>query len=386
MDKTTSKRKRVCPKRVLIYRIGSLGDTVVALPAFHLIAKAFPASERRLLTSFPSNAKAPLASSILEHTGLVHGYFHYALRTRSIAELFKLWWNIARWRPQTLVDISPASGIADAKRNTRFFRLCGVRNFIGSPLTDDMQLHRPVPIASATAHRTPGPLYEPEYSRLVRNINALGQVDLNDPTVWDLRLTDAENRRAQAVIAPLVGQPLIGMSLGTKWQPNEWGLTNWSSLIGRLAREYTNYGLVIVGADVEFAESEQVAEGWRTHSSTPVLNLCGALTPRESAAALSRVTVFLCQDSGPMHLAAAVRTPCVAVFSSKNLPGIWFPVGDQHRILCRRVDCENCGLDICIEQKKKCILSISVDEVFAQVVDILGYHSGPHRLGTLGIR
>lgn len=385
MTTTTSSRGRITAKRVLIYRIGSLGDTVVALPAFHLIAKAFPTSERRLLTSFPPNSKAPLASSVLDHTGLVHGYFHYVLRTRSIAELFRLWWTIARWRPQVLVDISPASGIADAKRNIRFFRLCGVRSFIGSPLTTDMQLHRCMPVAAAVAHTTPGPLYESECARLVRNIDELGQVDLKDPAAWDLCLTDAEHKSAQIALAPLLGGAIIGMSLGTKRQTNEWGADNWSALIGRLARDYSSHRLVIVGAEVETAESERIAESWRAHTTAPVLNVCGALTPRESAAALSRVAVFLCQDSGPMHLAAAMQTPCVAVFSSKNLPGIWFPFGDQHRILRRRVDCENCGLDICIEQKKKCILSISVDEVFAQVVDVLGPPSGPRRLGALVI-
>ena len=53
-------------KRVLIYRLGSLGDTLIALPAFHLIARAFPGAERRLLTNFPVNVKAPPAAAILE--------------------------------------------------------------------------------------------------------------------------------------------------------------------------------------------------------------------------------------------------------------------------------------------------------------------------------
>ena len=45
-------------KRVLIYRLGSLGDTLVALPALHLVARAFPDAERRMLTNFPVKVKA----------------------------------------------------------------------------------------------------------------------------------------------------------------------------------------------------------------------------------------------------------------------------------------------------------------------------------------
>ncbi len=46
-------------KRVLIYRLGSLGDMLIALPALHLVARAFPGAERRMLTNIPVNVKAP---------------------------------------------------------------------------------------------------------------------------------------------------------------------------------------------------------------------------------------------------------------------------------------------------------------------------------------
>ena len=71
------------PKRVLVYRLGSLGDTVVALPALHLVARMFPKAERRMLTSFPPHVKAPASSAVLEHTGLIEGYFRYNYATRS---------------------------------------------------------------------------------------------------------------------------------------------------------------------------------------------------------------------------------------------------------------------------------------------------------------
>ena len=58
-------------KRVLIYRLGSLGDTLVALPALHLVARAFPDAVRRMLTNFPVNVKAPAAAAILGDSRLV---------------------------------------------------------------------------------------------------------------------------------------------------------------------------------------------------------------------------------------------------------------------------------------------------------------------------
>lgn len=61
-------------RKVLIYRLGSLGDTAVALPCFHLIARAFPDSERRLLTNFPVHAKAPASAAVLGDASLPQGY------------------------------------------------------------------------------------------------------------------------------------------------------------------------------------------------------------------------------------------------------------------------------------------------------------------------
>ena len=130
-----------------------------------------------------------------------------------------------------------------------------------------------------------------------------------------------------------------------------------------------------MGAPEESAASEFAGDGWRAvPGSGPVVNLCGALAPRESAAALARAEVFLGHDSGPMHMAASVGTPCVAVFAARNKPRVWFPFGRQHRILYHLVDCWGCGLETCTEQRRKCLLSITVDEVLAAATAVLQPH------------
>src|SRR5271167_5198380 len=129
-------------KRVLIYRLGSLGDTLVALPALHLVARTFPDAERRLLTNFPVNAKAPLAADVLKGSDLIHGYFRYLVGTRSPGEILSLWWQLRRWRPQVLVYMGPTRGLESARRDAKFFRLCGISRLIGVPLTEDMQQNR----------------------------------------------------------------------------------------------------------------------------------------------------------------------------------------------------------------------------------------------------
>src|ERR1700761_8089678 len=101
-------------KRVLIYRLGSLGDMLVALPSLHLIARAFPDAERRLLTNFPVSSKAAPAGAIVGESGLVSGYFRYGVGTRSVVALARLWWEIRRWAPDVLVYLGPARGVEAA--------------------------------------------------------------------------------------------------------------------------------------------------------------------------------------------------------------------------------------------------------------------------------
>jgi ADP-heptose:LPS heptosyltransferase len=102
------------------------------------------------------------------------------------------------------------------------------------------------------------------------------------------------------------------------------------------------------------------------------VNLCGKLTPRESAAAFRRARLFIGHDSGPMHLAAAVQTPCVAIFAARNKPRVWFPYGSQHRVVYHQTECWGCGLETCIVERKRCLTSITVDEVVSEIAAVLG--------------
>ena len=362
-------------QRVLIYRLGSLGDTVVALPALHLVRRAFPDAERRLLTNFPVDSKVPAAAAILAGTGLVDGYFRYKAGTRRALDLLKLWWSLLRWRPQVLVYLAAARGVEAATRDARFFRLCGIRRQAGIPLTEALQKNLPRLGVSGLGEST----LEPECERLLRNVAELGTADPHDPQSWDLALTSAEQARALEVLLPAGARPILAVSVGTKMQAKDWGRDNWRSLLERLGALYPGYALLLVGAPEEREASAFAAEGWRTAAGpgSPVINLCGHLTPRESAACLARARLFLGHDSGPMHLAAAVQTPCVAVFSARNIPRVWFPYGPHHRVLYRAVDCMGCRLETCIVERKKCMTSIEVEEVVAEVVAALETSPAP---------
>jgi len=338
-------------KRVLIYRLESLGDTVIALPCFHLIADAYPDAKRYVLTNTILNSKASHTRSILGDSGLVHGYISYPAGLRNLQRLFKLRQEIRKLNPDILVYLHASRGRLKAYRDALFFKFCGIKKLAGVPYTEDLQENKWIPGEEC---------YESEASRLVRCVSNLGHVKLDHPGNWDLNLTEHETQRAMKVLGNIGKEfPFIACSVGTKVEIKDWGSTNWSKLIERISRRNKRLALVFVGAEVEYSLCDQVGRSWEGKKA----NLCGMLSPRESAAVLGKATLFLGHDSGPMHLAAATNTPCVAIFSARNKPGVWFPHSKNHHVIYHKTECYGCGLEVCKLEAKKCITSITVKEV-----------------------
>ena len=336
--------------RVLIYRLGSLGDTTVALPCFHLIARRFPMATRLLLTNYPVHAKAPASAAVLGASGLIHGYMRYTVGTRSPLALLRLALEIRRFRPQALVYLMPVRTPRQLRRDLAFFRFgCGVQRIVGAEdAAETIRIFDP-----ATG------LYESEACRLARVLSELGDAEPRVIANWDLRMTAEETARAAAVLEPLGQRPYFVCGPGTKMQAKDWGEANWRSLMERLSRQYPDHGLALVGAAEDRAVSDQVAAGW----AGPVVNLCGELSPRETAAVIEGARIFLGPDSGPMHLAAAVGVPAVIAFSARGLPGVWFPIGERNQVIYHQTSCFGCNLETCIDEQRRCLTSITVDEM-----------------------
>jgi len=343
---------------VVIFRIGSLGDTIVALPAFHRIRKWERDAHIVLLTNAPVDGGVKAASSyqVLEGSGLVDDYIQYG-RTRGIADFVELWIRLRRLRPVRVYYLMPTRTWLQVLRDALFLSLIGARQIVGLSLWRRLSDRR---FNSSTGR------YESEATRLYRSIGA-------DPTHltqsdFSPRLTTREFQVAeQALNGFSESRRLIAISLGTKAPCNDWGDLCWKDLARILAKSLPGSSLVLLGSKDEYSRSEQLREEF----GGAVLNLCGNLSPRESGAVLSKADVFIGHDSGPMHLASAVGTPTVAIFSARNLPGIWFPFDNEENVFYTKVNCQGCGLEVCIEQKMRCIRSIEPKSVAQKVLQIL---------------
>jgi ADP-heptose:LPS heptosyltransferase len=342
--------------RILIYRLGSLGDTVVALPALHLVRRVFPHAQLSLLTNKPVASKAAAMESVLGSDFFAE-VMDYPVGTRNPAKLLAVAKRIRAGNFDALVNLAAARGRLKALRDRMFFRLCGVRNTFGFPRErGDFEV----------SLRPDGQLYEAESFRLLKRLRALGEPSLDDPSSWELNLKQEELQKAEALIRS-PSQPVLVACFGTKAQANDWEEEHWTKLLEKLRSRLPAWRLFTIGSADEGALAARCSASW----GEAFTNMCGQLAPRESAGLLQRAKLFLGHDSGPMHLAAAVGTPCVAIFSARNPPGQWFPFGFGHKCLYHKTECFGCGLTTCIVEKKRCILSITVDEVFDAVMESL---------------
>jgi heptosyltransferase I len=120
---------------------------------------------------------------------------------------------------------------------------------------------------------------------------------------------------------------------------------------------------------VVFTGSEkELLENITSRMTSASINLGGATTLLDLAYIYKKAQIVITTDSGPMHLAAAVETPVVALFGPTD-PARTGPYGFDHAIIRTEIACSPCFLKKC--STKKCMEDISIGQVFAAVKELL---------------
>jgi heptosyltransferase-3 len=121
------------------------------------------------------------------------------------------------------------------------------------------------------------------------------------------------------------------------------------------------------GEEKELKKVEQIL----AHCQTRPINLAGKTTLKQLAALSDRSRLFIGVDTAPMHIAAAVGTPVLALFGPSGEFN-WGPWGDGHGVLKKDWECRPCGKDGCQGSKKsRCLEEISEEEVLEKAFEML---------------
>ena len=192
-------------------------------------------------------------------------------------------------------------------------------------------------------------------------------------------ITDRELESVLGGLQPQVrpGQPLFGLNPGAEYGPaKRWPAERFIAAAREIQRRTDCVWLLFGGrGDVDLAG--QIAQGIQSGAAavqmgkarTRVINLAGATSLRELCVLLKACRVLLTNDTGPMHVAAAVGTPVVALFGSTSsaLTGPTYAGGPSHTILHAATPCAPCFRRKC-PIDLRCLRGIEVSEAVRAVL------------------
>ena len=185
------------------------------------------------------------------------------------------------------------------------------------------------------------------------------------PFLLEAGIDSMAKRNAVGLLGSKGARGIIALAPGAAYGPaKRWPLEYWRGLIGILLNKRKET-LVILGGEEEQQAFLPLWNEMKKDDSDRLLDLTGKTDIPVLTALLSQCRLLVTNDSGPMHLAAAVQTPVVVLFGSTS--PLWTgPFGNGHSLIYKNLDCSPCFQKTC-PIGYPCLKGITVDEVFKEI-------------------
>ncbi len=347
-------------RRALVIKLRHHGDVLLASPVLSVLKAHLPQAEIDALVY------AETAPMLAEHPGLSelhtidrgwkkHGTVAHAAYERQL--LGRL-----RARGYDLVV-----HLTDAARGAWLTRLLGAKYSVAPRRDDDPWWWR-----RSFTHLYPQVRGAGRHT-VERNLDALRRIGLQ-PAEDDRRLVLVPGAQARERVAGLIQEHglarsgFVHMHPASRWLFKCWPVASNAALVDALHADGHPVVLTAAPAEAEQRMTREIAAA----AGVPVIDLGGQLSLKEMAALTEAARLFVGVDSAPMHIAAAVGTPAVALFGpSSDLE--WGPWRVANRVVASTAHpCRPCGLDGCGGSKvSECLTTLTVDRVLEASRDLL---------------
>jgi len=311
-------------RKILIFRTGSLGDSVCALPAIYSIRKNYPYAQIDILTNAGAENLVSLGA-IIDRT-IVNEFINYFGMPKK--DLFK---KLKEKKYDLFIQLPQYdAGLIRQIRDIFIAKALRVKYAFGWQVASTWFLAK---------QQAKYIKFENERDRLLGILerNGLRSYGL----VFPLGFNDDIKKKVESFIEDKrlkEKDKNVGMVVGAKRPQNRWPIEYFKEVAEYLLDK--KYNILLFGGPEDFELAEQI-KGDR------VFNFCGKLSPLETAEMMKYCKLVITNDTGPMHLAYAVGTPLIAIFSSRDYAGKWFPPANEKNIVFRNNDvyCTNCFYD-----------------------------------------
>jgi ADP-heptose:LPS heptosyltransferase len=183
---------------------------------------------------------------------------------------------------------------------------------------------------------------------------------------------EARRRAAELVGTATFGAPLVGIQPATGRRIKEWDPVRFAELGAEIVRS-RGASVVLIGSTADKPVLDAVRHAWP--SDVPLTELPPDVDLVTLAAVLERLSLFITGDTGPMHLAAAVGTPVLAIFGP-SLPTRYAPLSPRSRIVRIDIHCSPCNLlrqppARCLNRVPDCLAGIATADVLRAANEML---------------
>ena len=346
-------------RRILVFRIGNVGDIVAATPTLSAIRRRFPNAYICLLTS-PGVQGAPGARELIRPGDLVDSLMVYYQSEIATWTGRKRWLRTIRSeRFDLFIELSNIlAPFRQVIRSILLAWFAGCRYAIG------------LRVGACQWFARTQALHVPFAKESDRLLNTLREIPgLEQKTIERLPAAAADHAFVRELLerkGVSADEPIMVMHVGAKRSTNRWFEDRFAAVADYI-QAVCGMRVVLTGAPAERERIDQV----RLHMQSTPVSVCGELELLQMAALLERARLYVGNDTGPMHMAAAMGTPVVALFSARDFPRQWYPNGNEHMVLRRDVPCSPCFKDVC-DRGLACLDLIQVKDVLQSVEVQLG--------------
>ena len=351
-------------RRVLVTKLRHHGDVLLSSPVFTVLRRALPHAELDALVYLETAGMLEGHPAIAHVHTIDREWKHSGLWQQAVAET-GLVRRLASRRYDLLVHLT------EHPRGAWLARVLRVRYAVGRELAGAHWLWR-----TSFTHYYRLPRARPRHI-VECNLDALRRLGLqpaNDERALVLTLAERDIARANALMREhgLESSRFIVLHPGSRWLFKTWTPERYAQLADKIAGE--GWRIALTGAP-DAREREllnAILASLGNASRRAVADVAGALGLRELAALIREARAFVGVDSAPMHIAAAMQTPVVALFGPSS-EAEWGPWRVTHRVVAaNEYSCRPCGIDGCGGGKvSECLTALEAARVHSALREVL---------------
>jgi heptosyltransferase I len=349
------------PRSILVVKLSAIGDVIQTLPMVEALKNRYPRAcidwlveeeSSDLLIGHPALNRVIVS----RRKSWVKGLFRKGELRKTLREIGRFLGELRGRKYDVVIDNHGIlkSGLlvllSRGDRKVGFQRSAGIADEGNYLFTNER--YKPLSIERHARER---------YLDLISQMGvAAGKADPEYPVSGDF------SRRMEQLLREkgFFTRPLVVIHPVAKWETKQWPRENFSRLISALTKEKAS--VVITGSPQDAEPVKEILR--RVEDPAAVLNLAGKTSLRELAAVFSLADLVLTPDTGPMHLAAAVKAPLIALFGP-TAPWRTGPGGEKSLVIRKDLACSPCFKKQC--STRECMDSITVEEVVKTALEKL---------------